>query len=85
MTSSIGSRPGGSCSERKCPVARWVLLFQRDFFTIQKKGAVVPRPLFPVGQVSLIAIAICHVGAGFLKYGIGKTPHSTTSIPSLYS
>lgn len=50
MTSSIGSRPGGSCSERKCPVARWVLLFQRDFFTIQKKGAAVPRPLFPVAS-----------------------------------
>jgi len=50
MTSSIGSRPNGSCSERKCPGTRWVLLFQRDLFTIREKWAVALLPLFPVAS-----------------------------------
>ena len=66
MTSSIGSRPGNNCSWCKCPGTRWVFLFQRDPFTIQKKIAVASLPLFTV------AISTCHVGAGLLNSDIGK-------------
>jgi hypothetical protein len=66
MTSSIGSKPGSSCSWRKCPGTRWVLLFQRDPFTNLKKDAVAPLPLFTV------AISTCHVGAGFPNSDMGK-------------
>jgi hypothetical protein len=50
MTSSIGSRPSISCSERKSPGTRWVLMFQQDFSTIQKTVPLSHSHLFTVAS-----------------------------------